>query len=81
MMSNPQFGPMCCMLVLWLLAAVLLWVGWNRPEKIARVRLRTADNNPNRFFLWGTSTSYRYAFTYDPHAADMWLFECGGGIP
>jgi len=79
MTSNLQFGPACRMLVLGLLAAVLVWMGWDRPEKSARVRLRTVDNNPNRFRLWGNSNSYSYTFTYDPHAADVWLFESAGG--
>lgn len=36
-------------------------------------------NNPNKFCLWATNSSFRYTFTYDPHAADVWLFESGGG--
>jgi hypothetical protein len=67
------------MLALWLLAAVLVWMGWHRPEMPARVRPRTVDNNPSRFRLCGNSTSFTYTFTYDPRAADVWLFESGGG--
>jgi len=36
-------------------------------------------SNPNAFFVWGTMASYQYTFTYDPHAADTWLFQSGGG--
>ncbi|HEX4121323.1 MAG TPA: hypothetical protein VH619_11950 [Verrucomicrobiae bacterium] len=34
-------------------------------------------NNPDKFYMWGTTTNFQYAFTYDPHAADGWLFEWG----
>jgi hypothetical protein len=34
-------------------------------------------NNPDKFFLWGTSTNFKHSFTYDPHAADAWRFEHG----
>jgi hypothetical protein len=40
---------------------------------------RNPGNNPNKFFLWATNSSYCYTFTYDPHAADVWRFESGGG--
>lgn len=36
-------------------------------------------SNPNYFFVWGTKASWQYTFTYDPHAADVWLFKSGGG--
>jgi hypothetical protein len=32
-------------------------------------------NNPDKFFLWGSSTNFHYTFTYDPHAADEWRVE------
>jgi hypothetical protein len=34
-------------------------------------------NNPDKFFLWGTTSNFNYGFTYDPHAADEWRFEHG----
>jgi hypothetical protein len=37
-----------------------------------------ADDNPNKFVLWTGESSIRYTFTYDPHAADVWLFQSGG---
>jgi hypothetical protein len=46
----------------------------------ARVRPQTlnAGNNPNYFVIWQTNSSFQYTFTYDPHAADVWLFQSGG---
>ena len=38
---------------------------------------RTDDNNPNKFLAWATNSSISYTFTYDPHAADVWLFHAG----
>lgn len=35
-----------------------------------------SPNNPDNFFLWTTNGKvYQHTFTYDPHAADDWLFE------
>ena len=64
---------------LWLLAifcfavlACFKWTGRGRWEK--------PDDNPDRFHLWATNSSYGYAFTYDPHAADAWLFRTVGRL-
>jgi hypothetical protein len=38
------------------------------------------NNNPDKFRLWATNSSYVYTFTYDPLAADEWRFETGGFI-
>jgi hypothetical protein len=32
-------------------------------------------DNPDQFHLWTTNSQFGYAFTYDPHAADDWLFD------
>jgi hypothetical protein len=80
MKSNLQTGPVCRMLAAWELAAVLATAGWRQPEESARADLRTLDNNPNTFYLWSGGTSFAYTFTYDPHAADVWLFQSGGGF-
>jgi hypothetical protein len=37
------------------------------------------DNNPQKFHLWSTGSSFSYTFTCDPRAADTWLFKSGGG--
>jgi hypothetical protein len=36
-----------------------------------------SDDNPDKFYLQATSSSFNYAFTYDPRAADEWLFHNG----
>ncbi len=63
--------------VLWLLAVLCLgalarftWTSQGRWVK--------PDDNPDKFHLWTTNSSYGYAFTYDPHAADVWLFRTVG---
>lgn len=40
---------------------------------------RRVNNNPDKFYLWTNSKTIHHAFEYDPHAADVWLFESGGG--
>src|SRR5260221_14033800 len=37
------------------------------------------NNNPQKFYLWSTGSSFSYTFTCDPRAADGWLFRSGGG--
>jgi hypothetical protein len=37
-------------------------------------------NNPDKFYLWRTNSSCDCFFTYDPRAADEWLFHTGGGM-
>ena len=36
-------------------------------------------NNPQKFYLCSTGSSFSYTFTCDPRAADLWLFRSGGG--
>lgn len=50
---------------------------------IARISENAADrarqnNNPDQFNLFSTTNSFEYFFTYDPLAADEWLFHAGG---
>ena len=42
--------------------------------------MRETNNNPDKFRLWATNSTYVYTFTYDPFAADEWRFETGGFI-
>jgi len=37
------------------------------------------DDNPQKFHMWATGCSFSYTFTCDPHAADIWMFQTGGG--
>jgi hypothetical protein len=48
-----------------------------RQAKVAESR--KVNENPDKFYLWTTNKSVRHDFVYDPHAADVWLFESGGG--
>ncbi len=36
-------------------------------------------NNPQKFYLSATGSSFSYTFTCDPRAADGWLFRSAGG--
>ena len=40
--------------------------------------MKSPGSNPDSFYLWVATTNnsgYGYSFTYDPHAADDWLFD------
>lgn len=62
-----------------LLGGGLLFAGLHHFQSAKIHEPRKVDDNPDKFFLWTTNTSFHYIFTYDPHAADVWLFESGGG--
>lgn len=64
-------------LVPWLLAAAFCLGVLSYFKLTSQVRLEEPDNNPDKFHLWATNSSYGYTFTYDPHAADAWLFRTG----
>ena len=68
------------LLVLWLLAAVFCLGVLGYFKLTSQVRLEKPDNNPDKFHLWATNSSYGYTFTYDPHAADAWLFRTVGPL-
>ena len=58
----------------------ILWLEmWHRAGSFPG-RAYRADHNPNKFYLWSETGrfTYTYTFTYDPRAADEWLFESGG---
>jgi hypothetical protein len=65
------------LLVLWLLVAAFCLGLFGYFKLTSPVRLEEPDNNPDKFYLWATNSSYGYTFTYDPHAADAWLFRTG----
>jgi hypothetical protein len=44
------------------------------------VARKPLDNNPDKFHLVATNSTYNYGFTYDPRAADEWLFHGGPGL-
>jgi hypothetical protein len=39
----------------------------------------TLDSNPDKFYLSATGKVFSYCFTYDPHAADAWMFRTAEG--
>ena len=41
--------------------------------------LNPQDNNPDKFYLWTTGKGYSFRFTYNPHAADAWMFRTAEG--
>ena len=45
----------------------------------AKPELNSSDNNPDKFYLWTTGRGYSYRFTYNPHAADAWMFKTAEG--
>jgi hypothetical protein len=45
----------------------------------ATFELKVADTNPDKFYLNATSGGLSYAFTYDPHEADAWMFRTAEG--
>jgi hypothetical protein len=45
----------------------------------AAFELKVADTNPDKFYLNATSGLLSYAFTYDPHEADAWMFRTAEG--
>jgi|SRR5271157_904544 len=40
---------------------------------------RVLDTNPDKFYLEGKNGMFSYAFTYDPHEADAWMFRTAEG--
>jgi hypothetical protein len=45
----------------------------------AAFELKVVDTNPDKFYLNATSGMLSYAFTYDPHEADAWMFRTAEG--
>jgi hypothetical protein len=58
------------------LAAGILFVFSSSERK--PVQTLNADNNPDHFHLVATNGTVACNFTYDPLAADQWLFRTGG---
>jgi hypothetical protein len=70
--TNLTFVALC-------ITALVLWLAMIDHQKRARTPPIKMGNNPNSFVAWSTNSSVRYTFTYDPHAADVRLFEFAGG--
>ena len=74
-----RFGKNRLFLVCGLLIGGILFAVSGRFRPATVFEGRKVNDNPDKFFLWTTNKSFHYIFTYDPHAADVWLFESGGG--
>ena len=61
-----------------LLAVAVAVLSVNRSQFSAAPRASEAGDNPDKFHLVATNSAYNYSFTYDPRAADEWLFHTGG---
>ncbi len=59
-----------------LVTAWLLSGTYPRPITVPYIR---EEDNPQKFHLWTTGASFSYAFTYDPRASDVWMFNSAGG--
>lgn len=73
-------GPHFNWLVYSLLVAGLCLAAGSRYLLMSLAPVEVPDNNPDKFRLWTSNSGYQYTFTYDPHAADAWLFR-GGSFP
>jgi hypothetical protein len=40
---------------------------------------RMENDNPNKFYLYATGKEFLVRYTYDPHAADLWIFRTAEG--
>lgn len=41
--------------------------------------MNSSESNPDKFYLWTTGRGYSFRFTYNPHAADAWMFRTAEG--
>ena len=69
--------PKNLLLIPGLLVAVFCVVVPGYLKLTGNVRMEEPDDNPDKFHLWTTNSSYGCSFIYDPHAADAWLFRTG----
>jgi len=80
MNCNPDPGQRRFLAAFGVLVTILLVVASFHFNISSDVQKREINNNPVKFRLWMTNSSYSYTFTYDPLAADEWRFETGGFI-
>jgi hypothetical protein len=63
-----------------LVTAIILFLMSRRfVQSSATFELKAVDNNPDGFYLCATGRVFSYNFTYDPHAADDWMFRTAEG--
>ena len=73
-----KYAAACCKCVLPLMTAWVLVVIALRSRSSLRAYTDETNNNPHRFHLVFTTNSLDHSMTYDPRAADEWLFYTGG---
>jgi hypothetical protein len=76
-MENKTFVSAAAMLLAVFVFAVARFLS-TRDGQPALPRIQV-DNNPQKFYLWSTGSSFAYTFTCDPRAVDVWLFRSAGG--
>jgi hypothetical protein len=77
MKPRQRLAPKYLLLAPWFSLVVFCFGVLGYFKLTTNVRREEPDNNPDKFHLWTTNSSYGYTFTYDPHAADAWLFRTG----
>jgi hypothetical protein len=80
MHRNLNPGQKCILAAFGALVTIFLVVATLHFTNLGSVQIREINNNPDKFRLWATNSTYVYTFTYDPLAADEWRFETGGFI-
>lgn len=76
-----KYGPL---LARWLLPASMLavatviFIALVNSKPPAELRTGEINNNPDKFHLCISNFTCECEFTYDPRAADEWLFHTGG---
>jgi len=78
MHRNLSPGQKCFLEASGVLVTILLVVATFHFNISSGVQNGEINNNPDKFHLWATNSAYVYTFTYDPLAADQWLFRTGG---
>jgi hypothetical protein len=77
MRFEPQNRQWIVRVINWLAVAAGVWLWWSCLPPPPNPWILDLSRNPDKFFLWGTTTTFEHSFTYDPHAADEWRFEHG----
>jgi hypothetical protein len=78
MSRNPQITAWL-MVLLCAAGALLIWPVMLNPSASRQNGQGNERDNPDQFYLEATRTNIEYNFTYDPLAADHWLFRTGDG--
>jgi hypothetical protein len=61
------------------MTALLVGLGLALRAHTGAVRTRVENDNPNRFYRYATGKEFSIRYTYDPHAADLWMFRTAEG--